>query len=135
MIGTMSCGLALGLGALGVWNQANEIGFSWWTALGTEWQEVPKWVELGFVISLAFVTPTLMLYSPSLWRKWAMWMGMMILYVVWIPVLALAAWRMGMMAPLVAGLWSGLCAMIFASRHELPCDVLMEQNEVRGGRA
>ena len=118
-----------------MWNLANELGFSWWAGLGTEWRMVPKGVELGFVLSMGFVTPALILHSPSLWRKWAMWIGMMILYFAWIPVLALATWRMGMVAPLVAGLWSGFCALIFASRHDLPCEVLMEQNEVRGGSA
>lgn len=132
MIGTMSGVLAEGLGMMGLWDQVNEMGYSWWAGLGDGVREVPRWVELAFVCGMAFVTPALMLQSPAAWRKWVIWVGMMILYVAWLPVLALAAWRMGMAAPFIAGLWSGICATIFALRHDLPCEKLVGMTAAEG---
>jgi hypothetical protein len=38
-------------------------------------------------------------------------------------VLALASWKLPPCMPLVALLWSGLCALIYAQRHSLPCEM------------
>jgi hypothetical protein len=126
LIGSMSLGLAVGLGVLGFWDHANELLTSWMTQLGGEARKVPTQWILVMAALMAYLPPFAMLLSPGLWRRLVLWISAMILAIAWIPVLALAAWQMPPCLPLVAGFWSGLCALVYASRHILPCEVVIK---------
>lgn len=124
LIGSMSLGLAVGLGVLGFWDHVNELLTSWMSQLGNEARKVPTQWVLAIAAIMAYVPPFAMLLSPGLWRRLVLWISAMILTISWIPVLALAAWQLPPCLPLVAGFWSGLCALIYASRYVLPCEVV-----------
>ena len=125
LIGSMSLGLAVGLGVLGFWDHANELLTSWISQLGNDARKVPTQFVLAIAAIMAYLLPFAMLLSPGLWRRIVLWISAMILSISWIPVLALACWQMPPCLPLVAGFWSGLCALIYASRHVLPCEVVI----------
>lgn len=122
LIGTMSLALVLGLGSMNFWDQPNEAITTWISRLGEGMREVSSGGVLLFAAVMAYLTVFLMLSSPGAWRKWVVWMSLMILAIGWIPVLALASWKMAPCMPIAAGLWSGICAMVYAKRHELPCE-------------
>lgn len=122
LIGTMSLALVLGLGSMNFWDQPNGAFTAWISQLGEGMREVSSGGVLVFAAVMAYLTVFLMLSSPGLWRKWLVWLSLMMLAVGWIPVLALASWKMAPCMPIAAGLWSGICAMVYAKRHELPCE-------------
>ncbi len=122
MIGTLSFGFVMGLRQMGVLQTVDTGVRQWWSGLGEGLRESPLWVEYGFLGWMSYVVPALMLHCPAMWRKWVIWWGMMFLCAVWFPVLVLASWVVPPSGTLVAGFWSGLCAMIYASRHRLPCE-------------
>lgn len=127
LIGTMALGLAVGLGVLGFWDGWNAWMTGLWRGLGEGMRDVPTVWVMGFAVVMAYGIPGVMLLCPGMWRRWCVWGGMMLLGAGWVPVLALAAWQMPPAVPLVAGLWSGLCVMIFSAQHVLPCDVAAER--------
>jgi hypothetical protein len=49
-------------------------------------------------------------------------MSAVILVFAWAPVLSLAARAPDIAAPCCATLWSGICALVYASRHKMPAD-------------
>jgi hypothetical protein len=122
LIGTMSLALVLGLGSMNFWDQPNEEITMWTSRLGEGMREVPAGGVLVFAAVMAYLTVFLILSSPGLWRKWVIWLSLMLLAMGWIPVLALASWKLAPCMPIAAGLWSGICAFVYAKRHELPCE-------------
>jgi hypothetical protein len=75
---------------------------------------------LTFILSYAL--PLLMLATPHWWRRLILWVSLTLLTAGWLPVLALASWKLPPSLPMIALLWSGLCAFIYAQRHRLPCE-------------
>ena len=51
------------------------------------------------------------------------WIVTFVLTIFWGPVLILAAHKPDIGVALVAVLWSGFCAMVYATNHVLPADV------------
>jgi hypothetical protein len=51
-----------------------------------------------------------------------LWLSAVILVAAWAPVLSLAARAPDIAAPLVATIWSGICALVYVSRHRMPVD-------------
>lgn len=74
-------------------------------------------------IAIAFGLPMLLLGIPAHWRRLVIAVSIVVSIAAWIPVLALAAHSPSLSMPLVAGVWSGICAIIYATRHRMPCDV------------
>jgi hypothetical protein len=123
LIGTMAVGLAVGMDSLGFWHALDERATAWTARLGDGMRDVPAmWVLLLTVVS-AYALPILMLSSPQWWRRVVLWCSLLMVTVAWLPVLALASWKLPPCMPLVALLWSGLCALIYAQRHRLPCEM------------
>ena len=122
LIGTMSLALVLGLCSMNFWDQPNDEITMWTSRLGEGMREVPSGGVLVFAAVMAYLTVFLILSSPGLWRKWVIWLSLMLLAMGWIPVLALASWKLAPCMPITAGLWSGICAFVYAKRHELPCE-------------
>ncbi len=71
---------------------------------------------------LAFALPAVMLNVPGNWRRMVVWCGTLALTLSWGPVLLLASYRPEIAVAVVAVLWSGFCAMIYATNHVLPVD-------------
>ena len=126
LIGTMSLGLAVGMSLLGFLDASNALMTSWISLLGGEARELPAPLMLFFAAIMAFFPVSVMLSCPGVWRRLIVWISSLLLLLAWMPVLALAAWKFSPMIPLVAGVWSGMCAMIYAHRHTLPCEMISE---------
>lgn len=71
---------------------------------------------------LAFVLPAVILNVPGLWRRLVVWALTLALTLAWGPVLLLAAHKPEIGVALVVVLWSGVCAMFYATNHVLPVD-------------
>lgn len=122
-IGTMSLVLVVGLDLLGVWNPLDAGATAWTERLGDGMRDVPAGMVLFMTMLGAYGLPLLMLASPQWWRRVILWMSALCLTAAWLPVLALASWKLPPCMPVMAVLWSGLCAMVYAQRHRLPCEV------------
>jgi hypothetical protein len=126
LIGTMSLGLAVGMSLLGFLDAPNAMMTEWISLLGGEAREIPASLMLLFAGFTAFFPVSVMLSCPGAWRRLIVWLSSLLLMLAWMPVLALAAWKFFPMIPLIAGVWSGMCAMIFAHRHSLPCEIISQ---------
>ena len=119
----MAVGLAVGMDSLGFWSGPDAWATAWTARLGDGIHDVPAmWVLLLTVVS-AYALPLLMLSSAQWGRRVVWWCSLLMVTVAWLPVLALASWKLPPCMPLVALLWSGLCALIYAQRHRLPCEM------------
>jgi hypothetical protein len=56
------------------------------------------------------------------WRRLILWFTTLILVAAWAPVLGLAAHVPAVSAPFIAVLWSGICALLYASQHRMAVD-------------
>jgi hypothetical protein len=72
----------------------------------------------GAALGLAWA----MLSVPGAWRRVVLWASTLVVIAAWAPVLALAAHRPVIGAPLVAVAWVGLCVWFYAGKHRLPCE-------------
>lgn len=119
----MAVGLAVGMDSLGFWQSLDESATAWTVRLGEGMRDVPvAWVLL-LTVFCAYALPLLILSSPQWWRRLVLWCSLLMVTLAWLPVLALASWKLPPCMPLAALLWSGLCAMIYAQRHRLPCEM------------
>lgn len=84
-----------------------------------------------FVSSLG-VAFTILL-TPTWWRRGMILASFVVLVLGWAPVLWLAHIRPSISAVLIAVLWSGVGALIYTTRHRMPCDRtdLFESHEAR----
>lgn len=123
-IGSLSILLAAGLGALGFLERVDQM-LSRMVAQGGK-VDFPKslpdgllWLAAGFfAYGLSFV----ILSVPGTWRRVVMWLTTLTLVAGWVPVLALAAHAPEIGGPFIAALWSGVCALVYAGNHRMPCD-------------
>lgn len=122
MFGTMAVGLALGMNVLGFWSGLDERATAWMARLGDGIREIPTLWVLLLTVASAYLLPCLMLSTPQSWRRLVLWLSFLLVTLAWLPVLALASWKLPPCMPMVALLWSGLCAFIYARRHRLPCE-------------
>ncbi|MDH4444476.1 MAG: hypothetical protein QE267_05035 [Akkermansiaceae bacterium] len=73
---------------------------------------------LALVFGLTFT----LLNVPRAWQRTILWITLLVIIAGWAPVLGLAAHQPEIAAPLIAVLWSGTCAMIYAGNHQMPCE-------------
>lgn len=124
MIGTMAVGLSVGMDSLGFWNALDASATAWTVHLGDGMRDVPAlWVLFVTVVS-SFLLPFLLLSTPQWWRRMVLWLSFLLITIAWMPVLALASWKFPPCMPGIALLWSGLCAIIYAKQHILPCEAI-----------
>ncbi len=121
-IGALSLILAVGLHAIGILNHLNE-GI---TNILSEGKDLPKslppWALWLAAILCAFGISLGILSVPGTWRRMILWITTMVLVMGWGPVLALAARKPEIAAVVIAAGWSGVCALVYASRHQMACD-------------
>lgn len=128
LIGALAVLLAAGLTALGALTAVDtSVGSALAEAqrqpVGSAFpKSLPAWglwsATTFFGVGLAWA----MLSVPGVWRRVVLWICTLLVVVAWAPVLALAAHRPSVGAPLVAVLWVGVCVWFYASKHRLPCD-------------
>lgn len=121
-IGTISLVWVVGMDTLGYWKSLDEYAIAWTSRMGEGMRDVPAWIVLMMTVLLAYALPWLMLCTPHWWRRLVLWVSITILTTGWIPVLALASWKLTPAMPIIAIVWSGVCAFIYAQRHQLPCE-------------
>lgn len=116
--------LAVGLELLGVLMRMNAVIARLVSGGGAETfpKSLPDWcVWLAATVS-AFGVAAVILGTPGQLRRGLLWLSAMLLVVAWAPVLSLAARAPDIAAPCVATVWSGFCALVYASRHDMPVD-------------
>lgn len=122
--GTMALGLAAGLDFLELVRRLDSAfteAFSP-SGLAAPALSLEKWVLWLGTGLLAFVLPAVILNVPGTWRRAVVWGGTLGLTLTWGPVLVLAARMPEIGVAVIAVLWSGFCAMYYASNHGLPVD-------------
>lgn len=123
-IGGLSIALAAGLELLGVLARVNAATASLVSRQGSETfpKQVPDWGVWLFTAVFSFGTAAALLGTPGRLRRVMLWLSAIILVGSWAPVLGLAAHSPEIAAPWVATVWSGICALFYASRHRMPVD-------------
>jgi hypothetical protein len=122
--GTMALGLAAGLDFLKLIARFDAMLTAAFSPEGLEAPTLPlekTWLWMGTAF-LAFALPAVLLNVPGTWRRAIIWGGTFALTVTWGPVLVLAARVPEIGVALIAVIWSGFCAMYYASNHGLPVD-------------
>lgn len=123
-IGALSTLLAAGLGGFGILESLNQ-----WIASalsqghsGQFPQAIPGWLVHALTAISAFALPLSVLAVPGTWRRSLLAITAVVLVAGWAPVLSLAAYSPDIAAPFIATLWSGICALFYASNHRMACD-------------
>jgi hypothetical protein len=123
-IGVLSLALAVGFQAPG-WLGRIESGLQavpGKLGLAGELAPLPHGLSWSVAAGLALVLPWLILQTPAHWRRIVLWLTVLALLLGWVPVMGLAARWCPLAPSLVVVLWSGLCALIYAARHRMPCE-------------
>jgi hypothetical protein len=123
-IGVLSLALAVGFQAPG-WLGRVERGLlavPGKLGLAGEPTLLPQELAWTAAAGLALVFPWLILQTPAHWRRIVLWLTVLALLLGWVPVMALAERWCPLAPSLVVVLWGGLCALIYAARHRMPCE-------------
>ncbi len=124
IIGSLSILLVVGLSALRILDRA-DMAIAKWMSLGNPAgfpNALPEWPVWLAVVLLAFGLAFAILSVAGTWRRVVLWITSAALVAAWAPVLALAARAPDIGAPLIAAIWSGVCALVYAGNHQMACD-------------
>ena len=123
-IGSLSIVLVTGLSLLGILGRVNLAIASSVSQgkAGAFPKSLPAWSPWFVAVLLAFALAFAILSVPGTWRRLVLWITTVVLVAGWAPVLGLAAHFPAVGAPLVAVLWSGVCAVVYAGKHRMPVD-------------
>lgn len=125
-IGTLSILLVVGLKMLGILEKldlfvSKSLSAGQMPVFSKFLPPVAVWLgALLFAFGIAFA----ILNVPGTWRRIMLWLTALVLLAGWAPVLSLAAYAPTVCAPWIAALWSGICALIYARNHRMPCDLV-----------
>lgn len=120
VIAVLAVGLAYGMNLLGVLRAFDESLLSMLDGLGGEngLANLPQaviWPLLGLIcFGLGFA----MIESPGGWRRLVLWVGCGGVIAAAFPVAALSARWLAPGGPMIAWVWTGVCGMIYAHRHD-----------------
>ena len=123
-IGSLSILLAAGLSAFGI--LARMDGLIAKGLLPGKVAEFPKslpaWLVWLAAVLFAFGLSFAILSVPGTWRRSVLWITAIVVVACWAPVLGLAAHAPSISAPFIATVWSGVCALVYAGNHRMPCE-------------
>ncbi len=85
-------------------------------------KSLPEWLLWFSAILFAFALSFTILCIPGKWRRFVLWVTAMVLVAGWAPVLSLAAHVPAIGAPFIAVVWSGVCALVYTTKHLMPVD-------------
>jgi len=120
VIAVLAVGLAYGMNLLGVLAAFDESVLSMLAGLGgsdglVDLAPGMSWPLLGLIcFGLGFA----MIESPGGWRRLVLWITCGGVVAAAFPVAALAARWLAPGGPMVAWVWTGVCGMIYAHRHD-----------------
>ncbi len=121
-IGALSVILAAGLEVLGMLEAINA-GVSKALGAGKDFpKQLPIWAIWLAVVFFSFGTSFALLGIPSTWQRILLWLSAVAVVAGWAPALALAAHSPEIAVVLVATIWSGVCALVYAGRHRMASD-------------
>lgn len=126
-IGSLSILLAVGLGALGILDGVDRMISHLISRTAGFPKTLPEWSVWLVTVLFAFALSFAILSVAGTWRRLVLWITALVLVAAWAPVLALAARAPDIGAPLIAVLWSGICALVYAGNHRMPCDEASEE--------
>ncbi len=123
-IGSLAVVLAIGLGMLEFSERADAVIASWLDERGAAAfpHRLPEWMIWLAGALIAYALSLAMLAVPGIWRRLVLWITALILVIAWAPVLALSARQPTVSTGIVTVLWSGVCSLMYASRHRMECD-------------
>lgn len=123
-IGGLSMVLVAGLELLGVLMETNSVIARLVSRGGAEVfpKTLPIWSIWLTTAVFAFGIATMVLGTPGQLRRGLLWLSAVALVLAWAPILSLAAHAPDIAAPCVTTIWSGICALVYASRHDMPAD-------------
>lgn len=123
-IGGLSITLAVGLAAIKAIDRAN----LWIAAIVSRGgrETFPKHLSDAIIwlsaIFLAVGIAIAILATRGTWRRLVLWISAVVLTAAWAPVLSLAAHAPDIAVPWIATVWSGVCALVYASNHRMDAD-------------
>ena len=123
-IGAMSMILAVGFHSVGL-NARVDAGLIAWLGsigLGTTPVILPPAIGWAIAILLGFLLPFSILETPGHLRRILLWLSCLIIVLGGLPVLGLSAKWWTQTPVLIVVFWGGLCAVIYAGRHWMPCE-------------
>ena len=128
----MAIALAAGLGFLRLMERFDGFLTALMRPLGLSdpSQSLSPWALWSATALLSIFVAAVMLNVAGTWRRLLVWVITLVLTVFWGPVLLLASFKPEIGVAIIAVLWSGFCAMIYATNHWLPAD-RREQSEIR----
>jgi len=126
VLATGSLGLivAFGLDALRMLDRLDRQFDGWMRASGVDGLEnrLPGWVIWSATAIIAYGLALVILEVPGLWRRMILWITTLLMVLAWAPVLALSAHEPSIAGPLIASIWSGVCALVYAQKHRMAVD-------------
>ena len=122
-IGSLSIVLAVGLHLLGIVNRLNAVVSHYLSEDKGLPKSLPAPAVWLAVIFFAFGISFAILSVPGTWRRVVLWVTAVVLVTGWAPVLVLAAREPAISAVWIAVVWAGICALVYAGRHRMACDV------------
>lgn len=130
-IGSMALCLAAGMVLLGLMKRIDLSIESFFlpAGLAAAAQSLPSvllWISAALV---SFLLPCIILNIIGLWRRLIIFVASTVITLAWGPVLLLASYRPELGLCLVAALWSGLCAIIYAQSHDAPKEEILPNTE------
>ena len=121
-IGSLALVLAAGFGFVGIMDRAND-GIATGLQVGSgTLKSLPEWAVWLAAAVGAYGLAMVILSVPGTWRRVMLWVTSLALVAGWGPVLVLAATEPVVAVPLLATFWSGLCSLVYASRHRMAVD-------------
>jgi hypothetical protein len=123
-IGAMSLVLVLGMDLAGALGRMDDLAAALVSHgdVGSFPLRLPDWGLWLATVLAAFGMAAVVLQTPGTARRFLLWLTAVLLVAAWAPVLGLAARHPAVAGPWVATVWSGVCAIFYASRHRMPCD-------------
>ncbi len=123
-IGGLSLALVAGLAALGLLERMNAEIARLVSRNGAETfpKHLPAWSVWLATVAFSCGLAAAILSTPGQGRRGILWISSIVLTAAWAPVLSLAAHAPDIAAPWIATLWSGACAMVYATNHRMAGD-------------
>jgi hypothetical protein len=83
---------------------------------------LPQWSLWLATATLAYGMALVVLEIPGNWRRAVILTSTLAVLSGWLPVTYLAGRHAAIAAPLVAAAWSGICSLVYATRHHMHAD-------------
>lgn len=121
-IAVMAVAVAVVLGVTGLGGRLDVLVAEWVKGFGLEGglRPLEPWICWVWTILMTMGICQAVLHSVRNWRRWVLVGTSLVLTLGWIPVLALAGYAPPVTIPLIALLWGGIGALIYAARHREP---------------